>query len=160
MHRDRGGYKVKREIISGNDSGPKTSINMTRNLGQDIGFIVLIDILEAIEKNNINLSYSRWQWFIGYYWEDQIWKDCLAKVITDLKNKGFNLNKCSYFLDFIFEKTVNEMVKSTKGTHPIYKQALMELVARKRPEKRKEREYEDLWLTPKELAEKYNKKER
>lgn len=147
---------MKREIIDDKiDTGPRTSISMTRNLGQDIGFIVLIDILEAIEQKKINLSYSRWQWFIGFYWDDPVRKDCLAKVITELKNKDFNLNKCSYFLDFIFEKTVNEMVESTKGSHPIYKQALMELVARIRPEEKPEREYSDLWLTPKELAEKY-----
>lgn len=151
---------MNREIIDDKtDTGPRTSISMTRNLGQDIGFIVLIDILEAIENRTINFSYTRWQWFIGYYWNDKVWKDCLAKVITELKNKNFNINKCSYFLDFIFEKTVNEMVESLKGTHPIYKQALMELVARKRPEKKPEREYSDLWLNPKELYEKYHKKE-
>jgi len=150
---------MNREIIDDKtDTGPRTSISMTRNLGQDIGFIALIDILEAIEDKTINLSYSRWQWFIGYYWNDPVWKDCLAKVITELKNKDFNLNKCSYYLDFIFEKTVNEMVESAKGSHPIYRQALMELVARKRPEKKPEREYSDLWLNPKELHEKYNKK--
>lgn len=151
--------KENREIIDDNprNVNVKTSINVTRNLGQDIGFIALIDILEAIENKTIKLNYSRWQWFIGYYWNDPIWKEALSKSITQLKNKNFNINKCSYFLDFIFEKTVNEMVESTKGTHPIYKQALMELVTRNRPEKRKEREYDDLWLTPEELAKKYQK---
>lgn len=139
------------------DTGPKTSIRITRGLGQDVGFIALIDILEAIEERNIHLNYSRWQWFVSYFWEDEIYKKALAKAITILKNRDFDINKCSYFLDLIFEKTSYEMEQSSKGTHPIYKQALMELVTRKRPEKRHERNYDDIWLSPKEIKEKYRR---
>ncbi len=146
-----------RELV-GDDkksTSPKGSISMTRNLGQDIGFIVKLDVLMAIENRTIDFTYSQWQWFVGYFWEDTAWKNALSQCITDFKNLKFNMNKCSYFVDFIFERTVNEMVESNEGAHPIYKQAFMELLTRNRPEKQPEREYCDLWLNPKELREKY-----
>ncbi len=50
-------------------SGPKTSIKMTRAMGEGIGWIAL-DILKEIEAGTINLSYTQWEWFIANFWFD------------------------------------------------------------------------------------------
>jgi len=129
------------------DSGARTSIKMTRSMGEDIGWVALDDIMEAIEKHTINLSYSKWEWFIGFYWNDDVWKNALSKVINKARKDNFNLNKCSHFLDFIFTHTPVELHAETKsGMHPVFRQAVMELVGKKRQkETPRELKIEDLF---------------
>ena len=136
---------AERMIIEEERTGAKTSISMTRAMGEDIGWIA-VEILEKIEKREINLTHHKWQWFIGHYWNDEIWKKALSKVITWAKNDGLDLNKNQYFLDFIFEKTAIELnIEVKKGAHPIFRQAFMELVTKKRPIPEPERQAKDLW---------------
>ena len=127
------------------DTGPKTSIKMTRALGEDIGWIAL-EIMEAIENESIDLKYSRWQWFISHFWDDEIWKMALNKVIVQAKNDKLNLNKNNFFLNFIFEKIATELNNAMKkGVHPIFRQAFMELVTKQKPKPEKPHQAKDLW---------------
>ena len=128
----------------GREGGPKTSIKMTRSMGEDIGWIA-IDIMEGIENQDVNLTYSRWDWFIGFFWNDPIWKSAMSKIITKAKNDRFNLNKCSYFLDFVFERTANELYTECKqGVHPVFRQAFMELVTKRKPQPQPILEWKDI----------------
>jgi len=116
------------------DTGARTSIKMTRSMGEDAGFIILLDVMEAIEKSTINLSYSRWQWFFANIWNDPFWKKVMSKVVTWAKNDKLNLNKNGYFLDLVFEKTALEFnIEVKTGEHPVYRQSFRELITKERP---------------------------
>lgn len=128
-------------------SGPKTSIKMTRAMGEGIGWIAL-DILKEIEAGTINLSYTQWEWFIANFWFDDTWKKVLSKVINKSRtNKPkLDLNKNGYFLDFIFENVAIELHnEAKKGAHPIFRQSLMELVTKEKPKKKQPKTIKDLW---------------
>jgi len=127
------------------DKGPKTSIKMTRAMGEDIGWIAL-DIMEDIENGDINLKYSRWQWFISNFWNDEVWKIALNKVINMARKEQLDLNKNEYFLDYMFEHISTELNEACKkGTHPIFRQAFMELVTKNKPVPPEPKTVEDLY---------------
>lgn len=132
----------ERMIIDGESRPP---IKMTRSMGEDIGWKALF-VLENIEKKSIDFSYSLWQWFIAHFWFDDVSKGMLSIVVRLAKNDELNLNKNQYFLDFIFEKTALELDKKMgKGVHPIVRQAFMDIINKKRPEPKPDRQAKDIW---------------
>jgi len=136
------------------DKTPKTSIKMTRAMGEDVGWIAL-DIMTGIEEHNIDLTFSRWEWFVSHFWDDEIWKKTLNKIILNAKNMDIDINKNQYFLDFMFENIATELNNAMKkGVHPIFRQAFMELVTKEKAKPLPKRKYEDLWLSPKERKQK------
>ena len=51
--------------------------------------------------------------------------------------------------------TPSELKTAFKNIHSIAGMSLMDIINKKPPAPTRERKYEDLWLTPKELKEKY-----
>ena len=134
----------------------KTSLTMTRAMSEDIGLKVK-KVLEDIANNTVALSYTEWQWMVSQAWCDEIWIMAMVKAIQMAKREGINLNKNVEFLNTISEMTASELKNEFRKTHPIAKLSLMDLIQKKPPEPEKPRKYEDLWLNPKELKEKYKR---
>lgn len=137
---------AEREIVTDEGgTGPKTSIKMTRSMGEDIGWIGL-DVMEKIEDETIDYNYTKWQWFFANFWGDKIWKKVMSKVVGKAKNDKFALNKNKVFLDYVFENTATELnAVYEKGMHPIARFSLMELVDKEKPEPEKPKTVEELW---------------
>lgn len=146
---------MNRMIPSDDDkTTAKTSLIMTRSMSEDIGLKVK-KTLESIDKKTINYSYAQWQEYVSYIWSDDIWIMALNKAIRLSKESEVDLNRNKYFLDLIWEMSPTELKNEFKKTHPIARLALMDLIDKKPPKPERRRKYEDLWLTPKELREKY-----
>jgi len=126
------------------ESHARTSIRMTRSMTEDIGFKVKKIFKEIIERK-VELSYDEWIWFISMCWSDPVWINALVIVINRCRAENFNLNKCSYFLDFILEKTPGELKETVSKIHPIARLSLMELVDKKPSKPEKPHKYKDVW---------------
>jgi len=132
----------------------KTSLRMTRSMSEDIGLTVK-KILEEIDNETINRSYTDWQWFISQCWSDDILIAAMGQAIQKAKKVKLDLNKNKAFLRFISEKTPSELKNEFRKTHPIARLALMDIVDKKPKEPEKKRKYEDLWMTEEELRKKH-----
>jgi len=137
----------------------KTSLKMTRSMSEDIGLKVK-KVLEEIDKETVNLSYTEWQWFVSQCWSDEVLIAAMGRAIQKAKNVKLDLNKNKEFLQFVSEKSPSELKNEFRKTHPIARLSLMDLVDKKPPEKQPERKYEDLWMTPEEIRKKYRKKDK
>lgn len=135
-------------------SHQRTSLIMTRSMSEDIGLKVK-KTLEAIDSGKIDNTYTQWQEFVSYCWCDEIWIMAMNKVILRAKKYDIDLNKNERFLDIISEMSPSELKNEFRKTHPIARLALMDLIDKKPPKPMPKRVYGDLWLTPKELREKY-----
>ena len=136
----------------------KTSLTMTRAMSEDIA-LKIRKIKKDIDNNKIKLSYSEWQEFVSYCWSDDIWIMAMNTAIEMAKDENLDLNHKKEFLRLISEKSPSELKIEFKKTHPIARLALMDVIDKKPPKPEKPRKYADLWLTPKELEEKYKKEE-
>ena len=135
----------RRMVVDDESSGvAKTSIKMTRSMAEDIGFKVK-KIFNDIIEGTVDLSYAEWIWFISQCWGDEIWINAMIIVINKAREKKLNLNKNSFFLDFVLEKTPSELKAEFRKIHPIARLSLMELVDKKLPEPEKPRKFEELW---------------
>jgi len=146
----------KQMIPSEDTSGSyqRTSLTMTRSMSEDIGLKVK-KTLESIDNGTIDYSYTQWKEFVSYCWSDEIWISALNKVIDRCKKYNIDLNKNDVFLDIIYEFSPIELKNEFRKTHPIARLALMDLIDKKPPKPMPKRVYADLWLTPKELKQKY-----
>ena len=136
----------------------RTSLTMTRSMSEDIGLKVK-KTLEQIDNDTISFSYTQWQEFVTYCWSDEIWCMAMNKAIRMAKEKKIDLNTNKEFLNIISEKSLSELKNEFRKTHPIARLALMDLIDKKPKKPEIQRKYEDLWLTPKELREKYRNRE-
>ena len=132
----------------------KTSLIMTRSMSEDIGLKVK-KTLEQIDDCTISFSYIQWQEFVTYCWSYEIWIMAINKSIRLSKEEGIDLNTNKEFLHIISEMSLSELKNEFKKTHPIARLALMDLIDKKPKKPGPKRKYEDLWLTPKELRDKY-----
>lgn len=141
--------------ISDDDKGSsKTSLKMTRSMGEDIGMKIK-KILEDIYADKVDLTYLQWQEVVSYCWSDEIWLKAINKAIYHASIKKIKLNKNGAFLQLIAEMTLAELKEEFRKIHSIAKMSLMDIINKKPPEPERKRKYEDLWLTPKELKELY-----
>ena len=97
----------------------KTSLMMTRAIAHDIALKVRRVLEDSNEEDKLELSYTQWQEFISYYWDDEIWISALNQAIYHAKIAGFNLNKNGAFLQLINEKTLTQFKASMKKVHPL-----------------------------------------
>ena len=138
---------IGRKMQINDDAGDKsqrTSIKMTRSMSEDIGLKVK-EILKKIVDGKINLTYSEWIWFISQCWNDEIWIKAVIIAINKAREIKLDLNKNSFFLDFILEHTPLELKKEFARTHPIARLSLMELVDKQIPEPEKPHKFKELW---------------
>lgn len=132
----------------------RTSLTMTRSMSEDIGLKVK-KTLEDIDNNTINYSHTQWQEFVTYCWSDEIWTMAMNEAIRQAKIEDIDLNINKEFLYIISKMSLSELKEEFRKTHPIARLALMDLIGKKPKKEEEHRKYEDLWLTPKELREKY-----
>ena len=110
-----------RQMIPDSDSKgyAKTSLTMTRAIAHEIALKVRKVLEDSNKEGKLNLSYTQWQEFIIYYWDDDIWISALNQAIYHAKIDGINLNKNSAFLQLINEKTLTQFKMRMKKVHPL-----------------------------------------
>ncbi len=126
------------------ESHAKTSLRMTRSMSEDIG-LKIKKIMEDIDNNKVNLSYTEWQWFISQCWNDEIWIMAINKAIRQCKEYGIDLNRNKEFLNLIAEMTPFELKNEFRKTHPIARLSLMDIVDKKPPKPKKDVTLESLF---------------
>lgn len=151
---------LNRETV-GDDSEKKakTSIRITRAVAEDVS-VKVKKVMKYIEdptkeENKLDFSYSDWTHFVTATWSDKIKISAVNKAISKMMRKKYSLNTNECFLDLIFINTFPELKKEFESAHPIAGLSYKDAIDKKPKKTETRRKYEDLWLTPKELQEKY-----
>ena len=126
---------VKRQQMTPTDESSgyaKTSLTMTRSMSEDIG-LKIKKILEDIDNNKVDLTYTQWQELISYCWNDEVWIMAMNKTIRQCKIYNIDLNRNVEFLNIIVEMTPSELKNEFRKTHPIARLSLMDIVDKQPP---------------------------
>ena len=82
----------------------RTSLTMTRSMSEDIA-LKIRKIKQDIDNNSVTLTYSEWQEFVTYTWNDEIWIGAINYAIEKAKELKLDLNHNVEFLKLISERT-------------------------------------------------------
>ena len=151
---------LDRETV-GDDSEKKakTSIRITRAVTEGIS-IKVKKVMKYIEdptnkENKIEFTHTDWSHFVTANWNDKIKISAVNRAILLMMRAKYDLNNNEAFLDLIFVTTFPELKKEFEKSHQIAGLSFKDAVDKKLPKPERQRKYDDLWLTPKELKEKY-----
>ena len=138
---------MARQMIPDSDTKgyAKTSLTMTRAIAHDIALKVRKVLEDSNKDDKLNLSYTQWQEFITYYWDDDIWISALNQAIYHAKVDGIDLNKNGAFLQLINEKTLSQFKMRMKKVHPLADMSVQDSFGAKPPKSKKNLQIEELF---------------